>query len=132
MAAELGESFHVRKPYKISGKNKQFKGIVAHSWADFKSAACSSLQISTGHDAKVFLEEDLTEVDNEEYFQFLPAQTKFIILQPWETIGFGQYITVELHFHFLILATQRKLVSAQSAFHLKSTPEITPTYVKKQ
>ena len=76
-----------RKPFKISGKNRHFKGIVASSLAELKSAASSMLQIP--NEMKVFLEEDLTEVDNEEYFHFLPAQTKLVVLQLGETACFG-------------------------------------------
>ena len=80
-----------RKPYKVCGKDNQFKGLVASSLDDFKVTACNALELPFGNDLKVFLYEDMTEVGNDEYFQFLPAQTKLVVLQEGETASFGMY-----------------------------------------
>lgn len=85
---DVGES--ARKPYKVSGRNREFKGIVASDLAELKSAACRSLQFPSTEDVKVLMEDDLTEVDNEEYFQFLPPQTKFLIQRRGEKLDFGE------------------------------------------
>ena len=86
---EFEKTESIRKPFKVSGKNKQFRGIVASTLEELKSVACKSLQIPLAHEVKVFLDEDWTAVDNEEYFQFLPAQTKFVVLQQWEAPNFS-------------------------------------------
>ena len=69
-----------RKPFKVSASNRNFKGVVAATLSELKSAASKSLEITSREDVRVFLDEDLTEVDDEDYFQFLPAQSKFVIL----------------------------------------------------
>jgi len=92
MAAEpesIVQNETCRKPYKVSGKGSLFTGIVASSLDELKVAASNVLKLPFVNDLKVFLHEDLTEVDNDEYFQFLPAQTKLIVLQQEETASFG-------------------------------------------
>ena len=55
-----------RKPFKVSASNRNFKGVVAATLSELKSSASKSLEIASGEDVRVFLDEDLTEVDEEE------------------------------------------------------------------
>ena len=82
MAAEFTETGFVRlprKPFKVGRLDKLFKGIVATSLSELKSKSCELFGIET-HAVKVFLEEDMTEIDDEEYFTFLPEQSRILIL----------------------------------------------------
>ena len=105
--SEFGKGENVRKPFKVSGKNKEFRGVVASTLEELKSLACKFLQIPLAHEAKVYLDEDWTAVDNEEYFQFLPAQTKLIVLQQWEEPNFGIDIGIYIYYRIFSPVTMQ-------------------------
>lgn len=76
-------------PYKIVDvtREKRF-GIVANSLEDLVSRACEKLGISGS--VKVVLEQDGTEVDEEDYFITLERNTSLMLLtseQSWEPAG---------------------------------------------
>lgn len=68
------------RPYKISKTDKEFKGIVAANLSDLKVKAIHSLGLDVDSDeVDIFLAEDDTLVDNQEYFATIPENTKLII-----------------------------------------------------
>ena len=81
-----------RRPFKVGASNRNFKGVVAATLSELKSVATKSLEITSGEDVRVFLDEDLTEVDDEDYFQFLPAQSKLVILTDSELRSRGRLV----------------------------------------
>eukprot|EP00795_Rhopilema_esculentum_P006912 gene6912-12524_t len=93
MAAEFTETGFVRlprKPFKVGRLDKLFKGIVATSLSELKSKSCELFGIDTPIGIKVFLEEDMTEIDDEEYFTFLPEQSRILILTALEVPRKGE------------------------------------------
>lgn len=72
------EVSYISRPYKISNNGTQFKGIVAANLIDIKAKAIESLHLS-GDEFDLFLAEDNTLVDNQEYFATIPENTKLII-----------------------------------------------------
>eukprot|EP00794_Sanderia_malayensis_P015439 gene15439-17015_t len=77
--ADISTAERRRKPYKIRCFRGRFKGIVVSSLNELKLKACEKLELRPSEDIRVCLHEDGTEIDEEEYFQFLPQQTKFIV-----------------------------------------------------
>jgi DNA fragmentation factor alpha subunit len=83
MAANEGEILNLagntghKRPFKICNSSREGKkGIACSSLEELKSISRERFKL--GPDCRVFLESDGTEVDNEEYFQFLPPQTLFM------------------------------------------------------
>ena len=69
------------KPFKVSGPVRRFKGVVAGSLSELKAKAVRSLELTeSAGKLSVFLDEDGTEIDDEDYFQFLPEQSKLLLL----------------------------------------------------
>ncbi|XP_065060784.1 uncharacterized protein LOC135688032 isoform X1 [Rhopilema esculentum] len=85
--AESGVVRRPRKPFKVGRQNKIFKGIVANSLSELKSKSCQVFGFGSSVELQVFLEEDMTEIEDEEYFNFLPEQTRFLIYTASEVPG---------------------------------------------
>ncbi len=69
-----------KRPFKICNSSREGKkGIACSSLEELKNI--SSERFMLNPDCRVFLESDGTEVDNEEYFQFLPPQTLFMVTE---------------------------------------------------
>ena len=74
------EVSYKRRPYKISQSGKNFKGIVAANLSELKEKSLESLQIEESlSDVDVFLAEDGTLVDDQDYFATIPENTKLLI-----------------------------------------------------
>lgn len=77
------------KPFKITdSKRENRKGVVANTLDDLTSKVLEKLQIPENNDLKitVVLEADGTEIDDDEYFATLEANTSLMILigeQKW-------------------------------------------------
>jgi len=89
MAAQTTSDAEIQNLACNTGQKRPFK-ICNSSREGKKGIACSSLQelkdisrerFLLGPECRVFLESDGTEVDNEEYFQFLPPQTLFMVTE---------------------------------------------------
>ena len=69
-----------KRPFKICNSSREGKkGIACSSLQELKNI--SRERFLLGPECRVFLESDGTEVDNEEYFQFLPPQTLFMVTE---------------------------------------------------
>ena len=80
MAANDVEIQRQKRPFKICNSSRESKkGIACSSLEELKSISCERFMLNP--DCRVFLESDGTEVDNEEYFQFLPSQTLFMVTE---------------------------------------------------
>lgn len=68
------------RPYKISNCGKQFKGVVAANLSELKDKSIRSFQLETVSDhVNVYLAEDETLVDDQDYFATIPENTKLLI-----------------------------------------------------
>ncbi|XP_032228827.1 DNA fragmentation factor subunit alpha [Nematostella vectensis] len=92
----MAESDRRRRPFKVCNSQRSCTiGIVAESFVEMKARGSEKLNIA--RDCRVFLEEDGTEVDDEEYFSFLPDQTKLMLVEPgssWTSKNEGTQICV--------------------------------------
>ncbi|KAK3106261.1 hypothetical protein FSP39_016255 [Pinctada imbricata] len=83
----------VARPFKIWNNSREIKkGTVASTLSDLKTKGRQLLGISEDDPVLVVLEEDGTEVDDEDYFAFLPHNTTIMILrqgQTWMPQGAG-------------------------------------------
>jgi len=74
------EVSYLRRPFKIAKDDKNFKGVVACNLKDLKEKSLTSLNLSSTVDhLNVYLCEDNTLIDDEDYFSFCAADTKFIV-----------------------------------------------------
>ena len=68
----------VKRPFKICNSERiNKKGIVCSDLEDLKRISCEHFSLTNG--CRAFLESDGTEIVNDEYFQFLPVQTLFMV-----------------------------------------------------
>lgn len=73
----------IMKAYKIQDvKRNKRAGVVASSLADLKQKGASKLAVPKN--CRVCLE-DGTDVEDDEYFKFLPSQTVLVFVRPDET-----------------------------------------------
>ncbi|CAG9769399.1 unnamed protein product [Ceutorhynchus assimilis] len=73
----------VQRPFKICNSTREIrKGIVALSLEDLTSKVREKLDIVNDNNFTVVLEADGTEIDDEEYFATLDANTSLMILAP--------------------------------------------------
>ena len=86
MADENGEIVKMqleKRPFKICNSSREEKkGVACSSFEELKNISRERFML--GPDCRVFLESDGTEVDSDEYFQFLPPQTLFMVTQSSE------------------------------------------------
>ena len=88
-----------KRPFKICNASRDGKkGIACSTLEELKRI--SSVRFMLSANCRVFLESDGTEVDNEEYFQFVTPQTLFMVtesnekwIKPMEILP-GGYIKV--------------------------------------
>ena len=67
-----------KQAFKIcNSERKNKKGIVCSNLEDLKRISCEHFSLTNG--CRAFLESDGTEIVNDEYFQFLPVQTLFMV-----------------------------------------------------
>ena len=80
----------VKRPYKVTDRMRQIrKGIVASSLKDLRQKAMEKFGYAD-EDVYLVLEEDGTELDDEEYFQSLPDNTRLMLLlhqDIWSPVG---------------------------------------------
>jgi len=80
-----------RKPYKIIDRSREVKkGVVADSLEELIERGKEKLNYPLDKAVYVVLEEDGTEVDEEEYFHTLPENTLFMLLyvgEKWSPFG---------------------------------------------
>ena len=68
------------RPFKICDTSRERrKGIVCSTLQELRNISCE--QFGLQPDCRVFLESDGTEVVSDEYFQFLPPQTLFMVTE---------------------------------------------------
>ena len=81
----------VKRPFKVTDRLRQIrKGIVAKSLKDLTKKAMDKLGYDDRQEVYLVLEEDGTEVDDEEYFQSLPDNTRLMLLHHqdiWSPVG---------------------------------------------
>ncbi|XP_066930479.1 DNA fragmentation factor subunit alpha-like [Clytia hemisphaerica] len=74
------EVSYIRRPYKISKNGQRFKGIVAANLAELKEKSIQSLQFEEpAESVEIFLAEDDTLVDDQDYFATIPENTKLLV-----------------------------------------------------
>jgi len=82
---------HNRKPYKIIDRKREVKkGVMAETLDELVNRGKAKLNYAIDKKVYVVLEEDGTEVDEEEYFQTLPANTLLMLLfsgDRWSPFG---------------------------------------------
>jgi len=82
---------HERKPYKIMDRSREVKkGVMAETLAELIERGKEKLNYPSDKSVYVVLDEDGTEVDEEEYFQTLPENTVLILLHSgdkWSPYG---------------------------------------------
>ncbi|XP_076359245.1 uncharacterized protein LOC143251853 isoform X2 [Tachypleus tridentatus] len=72
-------------PYKVWSCNRETrKAVVAHSLSDLRTKGGEKLGYSTPSKLRVVLENDGTEVEDENYFKTVDKDTVFILLRPGE------------------------------------------------
>ncbi|BFZ22899.1 hypothetical protein BsWGS_25938 [Bradybaena similaris] len=72
----------VARPWIVWNSDRsQKESITASSLQELIEKGCSKLGLSPTPQLRVVLEEDGTEVDEEDYFSFLPGDTSFLFLQ---------------------------------------------------
>jgi len=83
-----------RKPYKVLDRTRTFKkGVMASSLEEFILSARRKLSYPPDKELVVVLEEDGTEVDEDDYFQTLESNTTLMLLfsddkwSPFQTSG---------------------------------------------
>ena len=75
---KMADSVVPKRPFKICNSERNVKkGIVCDTLEELKRISCERFSLSD--DCRLFLESDGTEVDNNEYLQFLPPQTLFMV-----------------------------------------------------
>ncbi|XP_060583483.1 DNA fragmentation factor subunit alpha-like [Ruditapes philippinarum] len=73
------------RPYKVwSADRKKKKSVIASSLEELTRKGKEKLDVEGSKKVKIVFEGDGTEVDEEEYFQFLPFNTTLMLLQPGE------------------------------------------------
>ena len=81
----------VKRPYKVTDRLRQIrKGIVANSLNDLRQKAMEKFGYVDDQEVYLVLEEDGTELDDEEYFQSLPDNSRLMLLLPqdiWSPVG---------------------------------------------
>ena len=81
----------VIRPYKVTDRLRQIrKGIAATSLIDLKQKAMEKFGCADDQEVYLVLEEDGTELEDEEYFQTLPDNTRLmLLLHPdiWSPVG---------------------------------------------
>ena len=96
------------KPYKIQDVERKVGrvGITATSLKDLKKKV--SLKWKIDGNLRIVLEEDGTEVEDEEYFATLPEQSVFVVLKPgeyWDGCKYNHNLIYNLQlreFHFVL------------------------------
>ena len=82
---------HNRKPYKLIDRKREVKkGVMAESLEELTCRGKAKLNYAIDKKVYVVLEEDGTEVDEEEYFQTLPTNTLLMLLyvgDRWSPFG---------------------------------------------
>ena len=74
-----------RKPYKVMDRTRSVKkGVMASSLEDFTISSKRKLAYSGDREVSVVLEEDGTEVDDNDYFQTLEPNTCLMLLYAGE------------------------------------------------
>ena len=74
-----------RKPYKVMDRTRSVKkGVMASSLEDFVMSSKRKLAYPGDRDVSVVLEEDGTEVDDNDYFQTLEPNTCLMLLYSGE------------------------------------------------
>lgn len=74
------------RPYKAwSADRKNKQSLTASSLQEFVAKAKDKLNIDQSENVKIVFEADGTEVDEDDYFQFLPFNTTLMLLRPGET-----------------------------------------------
>ena len=69
-----------KRPFKICDSSREGKkGIVCLSLEELKTISSERFMLTAN--CRVFLESDGTEVDSEEYFQFVTPQTLFMVTE---------------------------------------------------
>lgn len=77
---EVQKVDYTRRPFKIAKKDGIFKGCVACSLKDLKEKAIQKLEMNCKvEDVDIYLAEDNTLVDDEDYFATCKANTKLIL-----------------------------------------------------
>ena len=74
-----------QKPYKVMDRTRRVKkGVMASSLEDFALSSRRKLAYSEDREVSVVLEEDGTEVDDDDYFQTLEPNTCLMLLYSGE------------------------------------------------
>lgn len=85
----MADPASTRRPYKACNSERtKTTGIVVASLEELKEKASFKLAIEP-ENCRVFIEQDGTEVDDNEYFGFLDDQTKFMIVADGEEWTLG-------------------------------------------
>ena len=71
------------KPYKIQDAERRIGrvGVAASTLKDLKEKAAAKFGIEPTSKLRIVLEEDGTEIEDEDYFATLPGQTAFVVLK---------------------------------------------------
>ena len=81
----------VKRPFKVTDRLRQIrKGIVAKSLKDLMKKSVEKLGYDPRQEVYLVLEEDGTEIDDEEYFQSLADNTLLMLLHHqdlWSPVG---------------------------------------------
>ncbi|XP_064599201.1 DNA fragmentation factor subunit alpha-like [Liolophura sinensis] len=87
------------KPYKVWNKDRSLKkALTAHSLEEVISKGKTKLGLRSEAPVKLVLNEDGTEIDEEDYFTFLPNNTTFLLMSPddkWRPEGCEEVSTDE-------------------------------------
>ena len=82
-----------KKPFRLWSFNRLKKvSLTASSLQELKTKGCDKFSVNSDDAVTIVLEEDGTEVDEEDYFEFLPADSVMMILvgsQKWQPRGSG-------------------------------------------
>ena len=104
----------VKRPFKVTDRLRQIrKGIVAKSLKDLTKKAMDKLGYDDRQEVYLVLEEDGTEVDDEEYFQSLPDNTRLMLLHHqdiWSPVGPPYMYVQNISFQNPLIIERRSLL----------------------
>ena len=126
-----------RKPYKVLDRTRSVKkGVMASSLEEFITSAQRKLCYSPDTAVVVVLEEDGTEVDEDDYFQTLDPNTCLMLLHagdrwsPFSAVALGMSYLGQSYLHTIFLNIPHICLSTTNGhFHISESAKISTTFL---
>ena len=126
-----------RRPYKVLDRTRSVKkGVMASSLEEFITSAQRKLCYSPDTAVVVVLEEDGTEVDEDDYFQTLDPNTCLMLLHagdrwsPFSAVALGMSYLGQSYLHTIFLNIPHICLSTTNGhFHISESAKISRTFL---